>query len=227
MLSLLLACASPSAPADSPVDSTTDSEPPAQVQGSFRLLNAQSGKGKEGIALSAELGQATTDAEGVGTVPLLAGAPFEVRAEGGNLLPHLLHGEAGSEDFELISFVASENLTNQVLGYLGSAYDPATGIVVVGLDTPDLAPATGSGASLDVDYELAFVFGATLPEEGTTLVEGGSSIVSFVGVPPGQATVTALPAEGQACAVFPAVQAAEASVTVEAGVVSVLTFTCE
>jgi hypothetical protein len=224
---LLLACTSGPEPADPPADSPVDSQPPAQVTGTFQLLNAQSGQGKSDITVTGPLDEALTDGDGRALVSLLGEQGFVVRAEGGNLLPHLLQGQAGLEDFVYISFVATQNLTDQVLSYLGGSWDPDTGIVVVGLDTPELAPATGAGASLDGDYELAFVFGPSLPEAGTTLVEGGSSIVTFVGVPPGTVSILAEPAEGSACQLFPALSGSQAQVQVEAGVVSVLTFTCE
>jgi len=221
---LLLAC---TAPDPEGVDSAVDSVPRPRVDATLQLHNAKNGKAKDGVALEGELGTATTDDEGQGTVEVFGASAFQIGATEDSLMPHLFHGRAGEDAFTLISYVATESLTDQVYELLGIARDPEMGIVVVGLDRPSLAPAVGSGAELNVDYEAAFVLGSQLPEEGTTLVQGGNSIVTFANVPVGQARVTAVPAEGEACLVFPALVGVDHGVEVRANTVSVVVFTCE
>jgi hypothetical protein len=146
---------------------------------------------------------------------------------GGDVLEHRLFGQAGTEDFTTISFVATAQLTNQIYAMLGVSRDAAMGTVVVGLDRPNLSPAAGASASIDAASELVFVLGARLPEEGDTLIAGGSSIVTFVNVPPGPVAVTATGAEGTTCHTAPVRDQSSHTIESVAGAVSVVTFICE
>lgn len=228
MLFTLLAC-TPSSSTNPDSEAALDSTPPAPVAATFDVRNAQNGNGRTGIELlhPDATTTATTDGDGLATLELEANAPFVVPATGGAILPHHLHGDAGDEAFTYITFTASANQTDQVLSYLGATWHPGTGIVVVGIDTPGLAPVYGASAAIDGDSDLSFVFGGSLPEQGDTLIEGGSSVVSFVNVEPGTVLATVTPPGDEDCAVFPARTAAEWAVDVVADTVSVVVFTCE
>ena len=209
---------------------TADTEPePEPVVATVRLLDALSSAGVDGLSVADAVGTGTctTDARGECDVELAGTSAYQLVVTGDSVLNHQLFGQAGTEDFTTISFVATPNLTRQIYSMLGISRDTSAGTVVVGLDTPSLAPATGASAAIDADAELAFVLGSRLPEEGTTLVAGGSSIVTFVNVPPGPVTVTATGASGTSCGVTPARSGNTHTIEAIADVVSVVTFICE
>ncbi|MCP4808367.1 MAG: hypothetical protein GY884_23745 [Proteobacteria bacterium] len=220
----LFACTSPELP-DS--EAELDSTPPPTVVGTFDIRNAQNGNGRSGIELAHSGGSVTTDEAGRADLLLEPDAQFNVVATGGAMLPHYLVGDVGSDAFTFTTFKATQNQTDQVLSYLGATWEPGTGIVVVGIDTPDPAPVYGASAAIDAESDMSFVFGASLPEEGDTLVEGGSSIVSFLNVTPDIVWATVTPPADEDCAVFPARTNVTRAVQMVPDAVSVVVFTCE
>ncbi len=213
---------------DSAVDSGS-SVPPVPVEVTARLLDPISSRGLSELAVSDVQGAAscTTDADGECSLSVTGSSSFHLSVTGDNVLEHRLFGPAGAEDFTTISFIANARLTDQVYSLLRVSRDSTKGTVVVGLDRPNLSPATGASAAIDGSADVTFVFGASLPEAGDTLVAGGSSIVTFVNVPPGPVTVTATGAEDTTCLAAPARTDAAHTVESVAGAVSVVTFICE
>ena len=115
-------------------------------------------------------------------------------------------------------------MTTGVFGSLGLADDPTRGTVVVGLDTPSLAPAVGASASLSSASDAAFIFAGFTPQAGSTIPAGGQSFVTFPNVEAGPTTITAL-FPGGSCAPFPA-EAGDPQVVVHPGEVSVVAYIC-
>lgn len=209
---------------DTAEDDGQDSVP---VDGTFLLLDAVNGRGVGGLDVTTAAGTATTSDEGgEAVVEVASGEAFQVSVSGGAYLTHHLQGTAGTEPFRYVTFLASPTITDQVYGMLGISRDPDAGVVVVGLDTPDLQPAVGAGAALDADYDTAFVFQGFSVAETTTIPDGGNSIVSFTNVPPGTHRVSVSPPAGQACVLAPVGTGTEVEVAVVAGDVSVVLFIC-
>ena len=200
----------------------------AAVAATARLLDPY-GVRLEGVSVSNVDSDATctTDERGECVLEVAGESGFQLAVVDDSVLEHRLFGQAGTEPFTTISFVATGPLTNQIYGLLGVRRDRSKGTIVVGLDNPDLSPATGASAAIDADSEVVFVLGARLPELGDTLVVGGQSIVTFVNVPPGPVTVTASGAEGTTCEVAPVRDVATHTIESVADAVSVVTFICE
>ncbi len=218
---------------DSAEDTSTDSGDSGEVaavpiDATARLLDPLSGGGVADLTVASSFDgtSCTSGSDGRCTVTVAAGQPFALDVTGASILPHLLQGDAADQAFESISFVATASLTDQIYGLLGVSRAPDKGTVVVGLDTPALSPAYGASASIGASSELTFVFGASRPIEGDTLVDGGSSIVTFVNVEPGAVVVSPTGADGTTCLASPAEQSSEYSVQVTAGVISIVTFIC-
>ena len=231
---VLGACTGSPGPASTPssTDAATDAVIAAgtdaveMVAVTFRVIDAAT---RRGVAGTLDPGNGEPEqslADGEVTVQLAAQQPFEVVVQAAGYAPLHLHGRTASGDFTLVSFAASRALTRAVLGALGITDDGTRGLVVAGLDTPSLRAAVGAGASVDGDPGPAFVFDATgMPRLGDTLVAGGASFVSVSGVAPGQATVRATAPTGQRCALREG-GGSTATVTVQAGAVHVVSFTC-
>ena len=213
---------------DAVIDAATDAGTDAveMVAVTFRVIDAAT---RRGVAGTLDPGNGEPEqslADGEVTVQLAAQQPFEVVVQAAGYAPLHLHGRTASGDFTLVSFAASRALTRAVLGALGITDDGTRGLVVAGLDTPSLRAAVGAGASVDGARGPAFIFDATgMPRLGDTLVAGGASFVSVSGVAPGQATVRATAPTGQRCALREG-GGSTATVTVQAGAVHVVSFTC-
>ncbi len=111
-----------------------------------------------------------------------------------------------------------------VFGLLGLVDDPAKGILVVGLDAPNLVPAVGAAATLDVEHGEAFVFGGQLPTPGQAIPAGEQGFVTFPNVSPGWVTIDTTFPTGD-CRSFPS-ETENNQVQVIAGEVAVVAFTC-
>ena len=144
---------------------------------------------------------------------------------------HIYQGVA-AEDFLIVGFWSIAQPV-QVF-QLGSAtqnrfgVDSSTGVVVVAMDTPSLAPAVGAQAELVVDgndFDKSFIFGPAYPELGDTIISGGGSFVFFPNVPAGTAEITATGANGTSCRSAPAgPTSGRFTVDVEPDTVSVAVF---
>ena len=178
------------------------------------------------LGLSHE-GGSITDSNGTVTLSMNTGTSYEVSLEGPGFVPHHLFGELGNESAEQISFVSNENLTQQVFSALGMMPAQDKGIVVIGLDLPNLAPAVGTSVDLNAEYEKSFILGSFGPSEGNEVIAGGGGFVSFANVSPGQVEVLVQAKEGDRCAVFPRNENSNLTLPVYAGAVSIVAFTCE
>ncbi len=221
----LLACTPD--PADTAPD-TEDSAPPEPetVAADIVLLSATSGTGASGLEVGFPAGDVETEADGSAVGEVEAQAAFSLPIRGEGYVEHLAFGPAGTEDFSFVTFVATESITNQVLGYLGTSWDEGTGFVVVGVDYQDLSAVEGATVSLGAGHGEAFVFGASLPSAGQTIPEGGMGAVSFPSVEPGETTVTVEPPEGVTCQAHPG-GGDMPLVPVLADTVTIAIFSCE
>ena len=204
-----------------------------QVQLTIQALNPLS---SQGVAeLEADLfleGQSTempilTDPNGQAIFQVSSSSSYEVRLQSTGYSTHHLYGELGDNNAKQISFVSNDSLTNQVFSALNISPDPSKGIVVIGLDRPNLSPAVGSKAELNGAYELAFTLGSFGPSMGQEVVAGGGGFVSFANVEPGMLEVMVEPAPGETCRLFPKNQSESFTIPVYAGEVSIVAYTCQ
>jgi hypothetical protein len=191
-----------------------------------RAINPLSNQGVSGVTVTSGQETQVTDMNGAATLNVEARAPYAVTLSAEMTAPHVLYGISGELPFTQVTFMSTDALTAQVLGLLGLQPDPTTGIVVIGLDTPNLSPAVGASAELSLSYESAFTLGAVGPVRGQSVVEGGGGFVSFAHVTPGETEVRITPPEDQRCLVFPGEVEDPLSLSVIAGQVSVMAFTC-
>ena len=189
------------------------------------------------VASNWESSTALTDESGTAELPVLSNDTYRLSASMGDL-EHIYQGVAGEEDFLIVGFLVDRSTTVQVFSLLESSnpeldleYDSSTGVVVVAMDTPSLAPAVGAQAELIVDgspFDKSFIFGPGYPELGDTIISGGGSFVFFPNVPAGTAEITASGANGTSCRSAPAgPNNGLFTVDVEADTVSVAVFVCE
>ena len=140
----------------------SESEPEEDLQLTVQALNPLNGQGIAGLEvdLLVEEQSATTptmtDANGQASFQIPPFAPYEVRFQADGYSTHHLFGELGESDAQQISFVSNNGLTTQVFSALNISPDSNKGIVVIGLDRPNLSPAVGSKAELNGTYEVAF-----------------------------------------------------------------------
>ncbi len=216
--------ATPDAPPDAPADATPDVVETVAV--TFRVIDAVTRRGVAGTLDAGNGEPAVTLADGEATVALAAERPFEVVVQSPGYAPMHLHGLTARGDFTLVSFAASRSVARAVFGALAIVDDGTAGLVVAGLDTPSLRAAVGAGAAVDGARGPAFIFDAAgMPRRGDTLVAGGASFVTVTGVAPGEATVRAAAPAGQRCLLREGGGSA-ATITVQAGAVHVVSFTC-
>ncbi len=193
------------------------------IAGRFKLLDPVTGRGVSNVTVSLDDQEAVTDAQGEAVLQIGEG-PYAIRMTKSGVRPHTIFGVAGREGFTQVSYFSSEQITRAVFGSLGIQDEPEKGIVVVGLDLPNLAPAVGASASLDTESGDAFVLSQTGALRGDTIEQGQLGFVTFPNVNPGIVDVTVSYAEG-ACAVFPA-ESGVGSLAVEPGEVRVMAYTC-
>ena len=199
LLSLLLACT------PDPGDSSRDTAPPPPqtVTARIVLLSASTGSGAEGLEVGFPDGSVVTGADGRAEGPVEASSAFALPISGTGYVEHLAFGPAGDQDFTVVTYVATQSITNQVLAYLGVGWDDGTGFVVVGVDYQDLSAVEGATVSLSSGHGDAFVFGGSMPSLGQTIPEGGMGFVSFPSVEPGETTITVQPPDGVSCQAHP------------------------
>lgn len=205
-----------------------DSEPAADggaggVQATFRLINPATGQGFSGVNVTGPANSSTTDATGRATVSVMPGV-YEVSLEGPGARTHRVWGAAGQSDFEQITYMSPDMITGFVFQSLGLTDDPSMGILVVGLDTPSLAPAVGATASIEGEHGTPFVFAGNRPTSGQAIPMGGQGFVTFPNVTPGTVRINTTYPNGT-CAAFPA-ETDDRTVEVIAGEVAVIAFTC-
>jgi len=212
---------------DGDADGDTDSDSDdAMVNVSVELLAAVTSQAPDAFEVVNAAGGSPIPAEdGAAMVPTAKNQPFELIASASNYADYHLFGMAGEEDFSLTSFCTTETVSNQVLGMLGITPDSSKGYVVVGMDTPSLAPAVGACASIDAESAEPFIFVGGTPQAGNQVVSGGSSFVTFPNTAPGEVNITVTPPDGQTCYAFPGPEDLT-TITAYAGAVAVISYTC-
>ena len=187
-----------------------------------RLLDPVSLRGLANITLSTGDQSVETDESGRGLVYVQPGS-YEIRMERDGTRPHLLFGQAGTTPFEQVSFFSSERITSFVFQSLGLLDDMSKGMIVIGLDMPNLSPAVGASASIDAAHDDPFIL-TTRAVSGDTVIEGAGGFVTFPNVVPGQVQLETNYPMGE-CRPFPS-EDGDSSVSVEPGAVSIFAFTC-
>lgn len=198
--------------------------PDGTVAATLRILNpGLFGAGYSGVNVTSECGTSQTDANGLATVDISQGA-YAIGLTVGGARKHTVYGVSGPTPFTQITYMSPDFITSSVFGQLNILDDPAKGIVVIGLDTPSLAPAVGASATISGDSGEPFTFVGNSPTLTNTIAPNGQGFLTFPNVTPGQIRVeTSFP--NGSCSVFPS-EDGEVDVTVAAGEVSVIAYTC-
>ena len=131
---------------------------------------------------------------------------------------------AGDKAFEQVTYMSPDSITSFVFGSLGLTDNLERGILVVGLDLPNLSPAVGAGASIDKASDKSFAFAGMQAIFATEIPSNGQGFLTFPNVEPGEVNVTVSYPKGS-CRIFPA-ETDAAPVTVTAGQVTVVAYTC-
>ena len=213
---------SPPAEADAPAG--PEVTPPVETTMTVQIINAATGGAYSGVSVSTGEQQEVTSPSGQASVVVTEGA-YRVTLEASDARAHHLFGVAGEAAFTQTSYMSPDSVTLGVFGALGLVDDPTRGTLVVGLDTPTLAPAVGASAAIDSASDPAFIFAGFAPQSGATIPAGGQSFVTFPNVAAGPVNVSAsLPAG--ACLPFPALSG-DPGIEVYPGEVSVVAFICQ
>lgn len=194
-----------------------------EVAATLRVVDPATGGGSAGVTVTAGDSEATTDGQGRGTVNIASGA-YEITLTKSGVRTHRVFGVANEQPFEQITYMSPEMITALVYNSLGLTDDAERGILVVGLDLPNLAPAVGAGATIDRDSGDPFVFAGVRAAFATEIPDNGQGFITFPNVEPGPVNVTVTYPDGQ-CRVFPA-ETYAVPVEVTAGEVSVVAYTC-
>ena len=209
---------------DTTSDATAaDTAAAANVAATVRVINPATGTGAAGVTVSAGGVETVTDGNGQATVDVPSG-PYEIALNQAGARTHTVVGVAGDAAFEQITYMSPENITSMVFGSLGLMDNPERGILVVGLDLPNLAPAVGAGASIDKASDNSFVFAGIQAVFATEIPSNGQGFLTFPNVEPGEVNVTVSYPQGS-CRIFPA-ETEAVPVTVTAGEVTVVAYTC-
>ena len=213
-------------PEDDQSGDNADENAGPPVEATVRIIDAMSSGWMDGVTVENPTGDIeTTDSNGSATVLVNSNSNFEINLSKAGAIDHLLFGPAGDEDFEYITFMATEMLVSGVLVMLGATPDEGTGVVVVGIDYDDLRLAVGAQASLDVDHDDPWVLLNSGPQYGDTIPAQGMGMVAFSNVQPGQTAIDVVPPSGTDCTAFPG--GGEMPLTpVKANQVTVVTFRC-
>ena len=213
-----------------------------KVNLTLRALNPFTGGGVSGLSLNwppefsfEPNGELVTDMNGAVNVKIPAHSDYEVALEGTGYKTHHIFGGTGQGDATQLSFVSADSLTQQVFSGLGLEVSEGHGIVVIGLDRPNLSPAIGAQAQLGAEYEKAFYVGQFGPVEGNELVAGAGGFISFANVAVGETDVFVTPPPGERCVLFPRndwnetiiEDAPSYRIEVYPGEVSIVAFTCQ
>ena len=192
-------------PSNNPASDDTATGQGNTVNATLMVLDAMDGSGLAGIEIEAPTNEtALTATDGSATFSIDSGGTFQFRVQGDSVLEHLIFGPTGNEDFVYMTFLATENLLQQVTTTLGATTAPETGMIVVGIDYDDLSPAAGATASIGSSHDLSWVFASSGPAYGNTIPStAGLGVVVFPNVPPGQVGVTITPPPGATCSAFP------------------------
>jgi hypothetical protein len=228
-----LACAGSSdksqtnpSPTDTAQTDTGKADEAVRIAATVRILNAMSGAGMEDVTVQNSAGETeSTDSSGVATLSVISQSTFALTLEKEGALDHLLCGPTASEDFDYISFMATESLVSTVVSMLGTSLEEGTGLLVVGIDYDDLSPAVGASASIDAAHDDPWVLSSSGAAFGDTIPTNGMGMVAFSNVQPGDVSVSVTAPEGAQCTAYPS-GGLMPDAPIEADVVTVVTFHC-
>ena len=201
------------------------SQDPTPINATLRLLSVTNGSSIADVTVDSEQSSSISGDDGRATVTVFAGENYSLNASQDGSMNHVYQGVSGSEDFEVVGFLVDRSTTNMVFSSMGVSQDSDKGIVVAALDKPDLSPAVGASATLDLESS-PFIFAASgFPEAGNEIQTGGSSFVFFPNVPTGNIEINTSFDDGL-CTAFPAGDSSY-TVNVEEDTVSVVVFSCQ
>ena len=196
------------------------------IDATVRVLDAMSGSGMADVTVeNAAEDTATTDSSGSATLSVPADDTFSILLQRSDAIDHLLFGPTGPEDFSYVTFMATQVLVSGVSAMLGATIEEGTGVVVVGIDYDNLAPAVGASADLDGEHGEPWVLTSTGASFGDTILPGAMGMVAFSNVQPGDVNVSVTPPDGADCTAFPGGGEMPAA-PVQADLVTVVTFHC-
>lgn len=215
--------AAPGNNAEADVAVEEDVPAPIEVAATLRVVDPATGNGSANVTVTAGDSEATTDGQGRGTVTIAPG-PYEIALTRSDTRTHRVFGVAADQPFEQITYMSPEQITALVYNALGLTDDPDRGILVVGLDLPNLAPAVGAAAAIDKESDDPFVLTGFTAVFDNEIPDNGQGFVTFPNVAPGSVNITVTYPEGE-CRIFPA-ETDAVPVEVTAGEVSVVAYTC-
>jgi len=208
-------------------DGDTGASSAPTIMGTFTILDAQYGSGMSGVAVASSLGETTmTDTDGSATMAVVQDGQFSVQLSKEGALDHLLFGPTGQEDFEFVTFMATEFLVDTVTSQLNTSPADGTGLLVVGIDYDNLSPAVGATASVNAAHDSPWVIGGMgRASFSNTIPNGGMGMVAFPGLLPGSVSVDVIPPQNTECTAFPS-GGAMPNAPVVANTVTVITYHC-
>ena len=158
-------------------DSGDEGDVVPPVVATARLLNPMSGAGVAGMDVTDVVDGAmcTTNGQGECALEVAGSASFHLAATDSDHLEHRLFGMTSADDFTTISFVATAQLTDQIYSLLDVSRDASLGTVVVGLDRPNLSPASGASAAIDAAAEMASYWAPPFPKRATRFYVAGTA----------------------------------------------------
>ena len=226
-LSVLLSFLALSACSTSDKDGDTGNSDDATIEGTFTILDAVNGSGMNGVAVTTSRGETTTTgADGSATVAVSQNGQFSVSLNKDGALDHLLFGPTGLEDFEFVTFMATEFLVQTVTSQLNASPAEGTGLLVVGIDYDNLSPAVGATASVNAAHDSPWVIGGMgRPAFSNTIPNGGMGMVAFPGLLPGAVSVDVIPPQDAECTAFPS-GGVMPNAPILANTVTVITYHC-
>lgn len=196
------------------------------IDATVRVLDAMSGSGMADVTVeNAAEDTATTDGSGSATLAVPADDTFSILLQRSDAIDHLLFGPTGTEDFSYVTFMATQALVSGVSVMLGATIEEGTGVVVVGIDYDNLAPAVGASADLDGEHGEPWVLTSAGVSFGNTILPGAMGMVAFSNVQPGDVNVSVTPPDGADCTAHPGGGEMPAA-PVQADMVTVVTFHC-
>jgi hypothetical protein len=167
-----------------------------------------------------------TDGSGEISINVGVGATYLVSLSAADTRPHHIIGVAAEEPSTQVTFVSNDTLTSQVFGFLSISPSAERGIVVIGLDKPDLSPAVGASVELSADYDAAFALGQFGPVEQREITAGVGGFITFANVEAGAVSFDVMPPEGERCRVFSGEPEEQLTIPSVAGQVTVVALTC-
>lgn len=178
------------------------------------------------VTLTSSLDSQTTNEQGVATILVDEEEPITIEATAAGYVPHYLELHSGRVNYGAVSLMASQSAAEQIFGYLSLTQDTTKGIIIVALDNPDLSPAVGAQASIDVESDNPFVLTSFAPEFGNEVLPNAGGFVAFPNVPAGDVTIQVTSPTDSTCIQHPAGEREVATIAVQSGIVHVVFFTC-